>query len=272
MSDSHGSGAGAHRLAPLVADIDAVRAAVAPPPRIHVVTRKEDIDRSRLEGRVVIVLDILFATTTIVTALEHGATAVIPAHDPDEARRIAQSMPAGSCWIAGEERLLSIPGFATPLPLALTRREGFAGRPLVYSTTNGTVALRRSLGADAIYAASLRNVGATLDHVARNHHARPLVIVCSGSVGAMNLEDFYGAGCFVDRLLRSLDPSRDLSDTALATHAVFRASPAYETLAASRVGRIVRAAGGDDEVRHAAQVDVSPVVAMLAGDRVLRIE
>jgi 2-phosphosulfolactate phosphatase len=42
---------------------------------VHVVLRKEDIDPARLDGCVVIVLDILFATTTIVTALEAGATA-----------------------------------------------------------------------------------------------------------------------------------------------------------------------------------------------------
>lgn len=253
-------------------DLAAVRDQVAPPPRIHVVSKKEDIDPSRLGGRVVIVLDILFATTTIVTALEHGATAVIPAESPEEARRTALAMPSDSYSIAGEDRLASIPGFATPLPLALTRREGFAGKPLIYSTTNGTVALRHSRGADAIYAASLLNVGATLGHVSRHHPGKQLVIVCAGSAGAMNLEDVYGAGCFIDRLLPSLDLSRDASDTALVALAVFSASPTYETISASRVGRIVIAAGGNDEVRHAARIDGSPLVAMLSGDRVVRVE
>ena len=70
-------------------DLAAASARAAPPPKVHVLVRKEDIDPSRLAGRVVIVLDILFATTTIVTALNAGATAVIPAETPNEARRIA---------------------------------------------------------------------------------------------------------------------------------------------------------------------------------------
>ena len=252
-------------------DFVAVRTQYAPAPRVQVFVKKEDIDPSRLAGCVVIVLDILFATTTIVAALEAGATEVVPAETPEEARRIALSMAPGSYTIAGEHHLASIAGFATPLPLALTRSDDFAGKPLVYSTTNGTVALRHSRGADAIYAASLRNVGATLGHVAQHHPDKLLVIVCAGSAGAMNLEDFYGAGCLIDRLLPHFDPAREISDTALAALAVFRSSGPYEALAAARVGRIVCGAGGDDEVRYAAEIDASPLVAMVSDDRVVRL-
>jgi 2-phosphosulfolactate phosphatase len=248
----------------------AARERFAPPPRIHVVVRKEDLDAARLDGRVVIVLDILFATTTIVTALEAGATAVYFAEDQHEARRIASALPPGGFQIAGEDHLAAIPGFASPLPIELTRRDGLAGKPLVYSTTNGTVALRHSRGAAETYAASLRNVRATLGDIAARHPGRPLVIVCAGSAGALNLEDFYAAGCFVDRLSASLDATRDLSDTALAAQATFGASDAWTALRRSRVGRIVSGVGGDDEVRHAAEIDASPLVAIVDGDRVVR--
>ncbi len=50
-------------------DLVRARERFAPAQRVHVVVRKEDIAAERLEGRVAIVLDILFATTTIVTAL-----------------------------------------------------------------------------------------------------------------------------------------------------------------------------------------------------------
>ena len=247
----------------------AARERFAPPPRVHVVVKKEDLDPSRLDGRVVIVLDILFATTTIVTALDAGATAVHFAEDQHEARAIAARFPDRSYHIAGEDHLAAIPGFASPLPLELSRRAGFAGKPLVYSTTNGTVALRRSHGAAAIYAASLRNASATLAHLAQHHAGAPLVILCAGSAGALNLEDFYAAGCLVDTLAASFDPSRDLSDTALAARGTFLASDPVSALYASRVGRIVRGAGGGDEIRHAAEIDASALVAIVDGDRVV---
>jgi 2-phosphosulfolactate phosphatase len=50
-------------------------------PKIHVLLKKEELDAQRLEDKVVVVLDILFATSSIVTALAHGATEVIPAID-----------------------------------------------------------------------------------------------------------------------------------------------------------------------------------------------
>jgi 2-phosphosulfolactate phosphatase len=259
-------------------DLTSARERFAPPPRVHVVVKKEDIDPARLEGRVVFVLDILFATTTIVTALEAGATEVVCAQNADEARAIAGKMVPGTYSIAGEHHLAAIPGFASPLPLELAGSEGLAGKPLVYSTTNGTVALRRAAGAAAIYAVSLRNVAATLDHCAAHVEDAPLVVVCAGSAGALNLEDFYAAGCVVDRLLAdrrwALDPARGVSDTALAAHATFRGSDAWTALGRSRIGRIVRGArgaDGDNEIRHASAIDASTLVAMSRGDRVVRL-
>ena len=251
-------------------DLLSARERFAPAPLVHVVIKKEDIDPGRLRGRVAIVLDILFATTTIVTALEAGAAAVIPAEDQHEARRIAAALPAGSYQLAGEDHLAAISGFASPLPIELTRTPGLEGRQLVYSTTNGTVALRHSQGADAVYAAALRNARATLDHVVAHHPGKPLVIVCAGSAGALNLEDFYAAGCLVALLAGSLDPERDLSDTALAAWATYRAGDAWSTLASSRVGRIVRGVGNADEVRHACQLNAANLVAVMNGNRIVR--
>ena len=57
--------------------------------KLHVLMKKEELDGQRLDGKVVIVLDILFATTTIVAALSAGATEVWPALDGDTARALA---------------------------------------------------------------------------------------------------------------------------------------------------------------------------------------
>jgi phosphosulfolactate phosphohydrolase-like enzyme len=113
-------------------------------------------------------------------------------------------------------------------------------------------------------------IGATLAAIAARDTDAPLVIVCAGSAGALNLEDFYAAGCIVDRLLPQLDPMRDLSDTALSAHAAFRASDAMTALSLARVGRIIRGAGGEREIRHAAEIDASKLVAVVEENRVVR--
>lgn len=206
--------------------------------KVHVLYRKEDLDHERLEGKVAIVLDVLFATSTIITALANGATEVIPTLDEAGARAEAQKHPEGSYVLAGELYAETLPGFASPTPLALLK-ENIAGRKLIYSTTNGTVALRQSSGADHVYAAALLNGEAVIRHVVRHHPGRTILIVCSGSMGMVNLEDLYGAGYLVDLLSATLDENADFSDAALAARSLFRAEDAADCLMRARVGRMM---------------------------------
>src|SRR5258708_1502742 len=161
-------------------------------PKIHVLFRKEDLDHERLEGKVAIVLDVLFATSTIITALANGATEVIPTLDEAGANAEAQKHPKGSYVLAGELYAETLPGFASPTPLALLK-EDIAGRKLIYSTTNGTVALRQSSLAAHGYAAALLNGEAGVGTVLGNHPGQTILIVCSGSIGIGNLRDLYVA-------------------------------------------------------------------------------
>src|ERR671914_2186758 len=87
--------------------------------KVHVLTKKEELDGVRVPGKVVIVLDILFATTTMVTALAHRAKEVVPVLDEAAARLQAKELPQDSFVLAGELYAETLPGFAHPAPLAL---------------------------------------------------------------------------------------------------------------------------------------------------------
>ena len=82
--------------------------------KIHVLTRKEELDSVRVAGKVVVVLDILFATTTMVTALANGALEVVPVLDEAAARAEAQRCREGCFVLAGELYAETLPGFAHP--------------------------------------------------------------------------------------------------------------------------------------------------------------
>lgn len=111
--------------------------------KIHVLTKKEELDTVRVAGKVVVVLDILFATTTMVTALAHGAKEVVPVLDEAAARMRASQFPEDAFILAGELYAEVLPGFAHPAPLSLLEH-GVAGKTVVYSTTNGTVAMTQA--------------------------------------------------------------------------------------------------------------------------------
>jgi len=219
--------------------------------KIHVLLKKEELDGHRLEGKVVIVLDILFATSSIVAAMAHGAAAVIPTSDGQAALEESARHAPGSFVLSGELHANTLPGFVHPTPLRLLA-EGLENRTLIYSTTNGTVALNKSDGAQHVYAAALLNGAATVDRIAAQHPREPVLIVCSGSADNFNLEDFYGAGYFVS-LFRRRVADIELSDAALAAQLLHEHVDGLEVLRRSRVGQMMLARGLDDEVAFAAQ-------------------
>jgi 2-phosphosulfolactate phosphatase len=235
--------------------------------KLHVLVKKEELDGQRLPGKVVVVLDVLFATTSIAAALAHGATEVVPTVDGEAARAVAAARPAGSFLLAGEYGAETLPGFANPTPLALLDLP-LAGKALVYSTTNGTVAVQKAAGAARVYAAALSNGAAVAERVASRAEGETVLVVCSGSVDAFNLEDFYGAGHLVS-LLSRLRPGWELSDAARAARMLHDGADAMACLSASRVGRMMRERGLTAEVEWAARKDHLTVVPELRGGRLV---
>ncbi len=98
--------------------------------RIHVLLKKEELDRQRLPGKVVIVLDVLFATSSIVAALAHGAREVLPALNGEAALREVAGRAAGSYVLSGELDAVTLTGFRHPTPMALLE-ENLAGKTLI---------------------------------------------------------------------------------------------------------------------------------------------
>jgi 2-phosphosulfolactate phosphatase len=230
--------------------------------KLHVLLKKEELDAQRLPDKVVVVLDVLFATTTIVTALAHGASEVVPTLDRDAALSEAARRSAGSYVLAGELNAVTLTGFAHPTPMALLEQD-LAGKSLIYSTTNGTVALGKAREAAHVFAASLLNGEAVVERIERTFPDETVLLVCSGSADNFNLEDFYGAGYLVSLFARFGRP-RELSDASLAAQQLHDGADAFDCLASSRVGRMMLARGLEREVRFAARKSCFDVVPELS--------
>lgn len=229
--------------------------------KVHVLSKKEELDSVRLPGKVVVVLDIIFATTTMVTALAHGAKEIVPVADENAARACASDFP--SCVLSGELFAETLSGFVHPAPLALVAH-GVQGRSVIYSTTNGTVAMTLASGAARVYCGALLNARRLVEHIVAAHPRETILIVCSGSGNNFNFEDFYGAGYFVECLLPHV---KDLSDAAKAALMLYRQAKAPEALLDCRVGRMMVARGLAHEVEFACRRDAFPVVPVLEQGR-----
>src|SRR5262249_34490529 len=142
---------------------------------------------------------------------------VVPVLDEAAARACASGIEG--CVLAGELYAETLPGFAHPAPLSLIAH-GIQGKAVVYSTTNGTVAMTQAAGATRVYCGALLNARRTVEHIAAHHARETVLILCSGSGNNFNYEDFYGAGCFVDHFAGVMK-NADLSDAARAARDLY---------------------------------------------------
>jgi 2-phosphosulfolactate phosphatase len=217
----------------------------------------------QVHGRVVFVIDILRATTTMCAALSRGARAMIPVASTEEALRLAQTIGSTDVLLAGEKDCLRIPGF--PLgnsPLEMTER-AVRGKTIILTTTNGTRALLACQGASAVYPTAVVNLSMAVEKARDTLEAEQhIIVVCSGRGGAFSLDDAYCAGRLIAMVLGDRKPRPGLDDAAIAClDLVRRYGDRWERpLAYSRAGRELIRLGLGDDLREAARVDAYPVL------------
>lgn len=227
--------------------------------KIHVVLHKEALQGSRHAEACAIVLDIIFASSSITAALDAGARRILPALDFAEAQQISARLPEGQWVIAGEKNADPFPGCLSYDPLALSGAQ-VRGRDVVYATSNGTVALRRAAFFSQVYAASLRNGRAVAHHVIKHTESEDIVLICSGSLGRFSLEDFYGAGYLIQCLQEASNHSFICSDAALAAEMVWNDRTPRDVIRAARLGQLMLERGMAASLDYVSQLDCSTVV------------
>jgi 2-phosphosulfolactate phosphatase len=144
--------------------------------------------------RIAAVVDVIRATTTIVTAFQHGCRSIQPVASVEEAREARAVRP--DAILAGEKGGKRLPGF----DMGNSPREFMAGhaagREVILNTSNGTKALRAVGAGRRVAIAAFLNRAAVAEWLVRQ--ATDALILCSGYEGLFSLEDSVCAGGIVD--------------------------------------------------------------------------
>jgi len=151
-----------------------------------------------------VVFDVLRATSSMLTALANGAEAIIPVATIPEALAVKKARP--EVMLAGERDGLRILGNLTEgvdFDLGNSPREFTAervqGQTIVWTTTNGTRALRACVQAQTVLVGAFLNVQAVTDWL-RQQKSSEIVLVCSGTFEETATEDVLAAGALCDRM------------------------------------------------------------------------
>ncbi len=217
-----------------------------------------------VSGKTVIVIDVLRTTTTIVSALESGARAVLPAATAEEAARLAQNLERDAVLLAGERGMDRIDSFALGnSPLEMTP-EAVQGKTIVLATTNGTGALTTAEAGQVVLVGAVVNFSAVVERAKSLFEEHDeMVILCSGREKMFALEDAYAAGRFAQALI----PGRKrrvagLNDAAIAALELVRryGDKWKRAIGASAAARALKKGGYKADVAMATEVDTSDLV------------
>jgi 2-phosphosulfolactate phosphatase len=223
----------------------------------------EVIDPTRT---VAIVVDVIRASTSMVTLFAQGGTAI----------HVASTLGAGRAFaglhgllLCGEHRGARPDGFDfgnSPTEFASRR---FEGREAVMCTTNGTVALHTVAAGPAVYVGCLANATAVVtEAITAARSVGALTVVCAGSNRHVALDDVWTAGRLMVKALDLLGPDATTTDAANIAIALTRATPdGLVALHSSRSARALVPLGLEADVTYAAQEDRSPVVPQLVRRR-----
>jgi 2-phosphosulfolactate phosphatase len=224
--------------------------------KIHLMPRVEDIDGGLIKGSNVIVIDMLRATSVITAALKNGGKEVIPVLTTEEAFSIKQKQD--NVVLGGERKGLKIEGFdGGNSPLEYTP-ELIKEKTLVFTTSNGTRAIKGCMGACHIYIGSMLNGRAAA--AAASMEDVDVSIVCSGTMSKFSLDDFICAGYIIDELLKVKEYGLD-DISFLAHHTFIENKGDIEKFIshASHYDYLVNIGAGDD-IKYCCLMDIIDVV------------
>ncbi|MCE1247682.1 MAG: 2-phosphosulfolactate phosphatase [Firmicutes bacterium] len=224
-------------------------------------------------GVIVTVIDVLRVSTTIITAMENGASSIYPVLTVQEAfdrknQLLSEETPPESILLGGERNSLLIPGFDMGNSPPEYTREKIGGKILILSSTNGTKAVRRSKDADGIIAACIRNAQAAADFLLTQ--GKDVLFYLSGRIGEFSLEDSIGAGIIIGKILKST--SAELTDSAIACIDLaekYSADP-EAMFRKSYHGKYLLSLGLERDLEFCSKLDCSAVVPWVEGDRLIK--
>ena len=238
------------------------------------------LKKDDLKGCLCAVVDVLRATSTIITALASGVVEVHPCMTVEEAKVSVAELPRSSYLLGGEEMGENIPGFDLGnSPLEYMAEEVVGGKVIYSYTTNGTGAIRKAFerSGNPAYIAALLNVSTVSSALVKTASAgkfEGISILCAGRQGKSSQEDNFCAGLMVEALARGLKscgikPEPGDTASSVARDAVSNRGHSLGVLRSSEHGQYLESLGFEDDLVFASRIDFYDVVPVFDGKRVI---
>ncbi|SHJ81907.1 2-phosphosulfolactate phosphatase [Hathewaya proteolytica DSM 3090] len=241
--------------------------------KIDIVISKKYIDGEYLKNKTAVVIDMLRATSVMVTALKNGAKSVIPVVEVDQAfQRTKQrdlkneSKDTGEYILGGERKALKIHGFhCSNSPLEYTE-DVVKGKTVIMTTSNGTAAINRSLTAEHIIIGAMINGRAVAEKCLGLN--KDVVIINSGTNDEFSMDDFICGGYIIHEMMKNMKDLQ-LTDIAMTALDLYNAHPHIDScISRAKHYGILKNLGLEEDLKYCMQKSITDVVPCVQGEYV----
>lgn len=234
-----------------------------------------------LRGGIAVVIDVLRASSTMIYALASGAKKIVPCSEIEQAKTVAEGLPARDVLLGGERGGKIIEGFNLGNSPVSYWTDVVNQKTVVFTTTNGTRTLQQCRQADAVFIGTFLNRAAIVDVLLNDH--RPIHLVCAGTDGLISTEDCLFAGMIVSNLVdHNGDAEWNITDDSTQLAMSFHEQSCglddrssnmhelhlgretdekrFEAMQKSRGGRNLIRLGMEGDIRYCSQTDEFAIV------------
>lgn len=235
--------------------------------RVEVCFSPNLFDLYKGEFEIIVVIDVLRATSAICAAFYNGVSELIPVSTIEEAKEYQEKG-----FLVGAERQGKIvEGFDFGNSPYSYMQEDFKGQTVVLSTTNGTRAINIAKTAGEVVIGALTNLDILKEWLERQD--KNVLCLCSGWQNKFNLEDTICAGAILDHLLNTGN-FQSVEDSSIAAKYLFLSAKdnILGYLKASSHRRRLLNLNLSEDIKFCLTPNATPVIPVLEGDRIIKLE
>lgn len=218
------------------------------------------------ENTIVVVIDVLRATSAICTAFEHGVEKVIPVSTIEE----AQAYKDKGYLVGAERDGQKVEGFDFGNSPYSYMGANIKDKAVVLTTTNGTKAINMASNAHKVVVGAFTNITALCKWLITEQ--KDVVLLCSGWKDRYNLEDTLFAGAVVNYLQKN-GGFDDATDAALSSKYLYqtaKSNPAKFLRNSSHRRRLAKLNLKED-IKYCLTLDQSSVIPILKDNVLVRL-
>lgn len=217
-----------------------------------------------LDGKNIVVIDVLRATSTICTALHAGAKSIIPVLSTDMALEYRE----GDYLLAAERGGEKVDGFQFGNSPREYTQDTVANKEIVLTTTNGTKCMHLSTKGKRIISGSFVNISVLEQYLTQQEE--DVILFCAGWKDKFNLEDFLFAGALAQRLSKNFSLNCDAAEAAIDLYKSVENNIEDYILKASHAQRF-KNLGITEDIQLCFKKDSAPVIPLLSNGKITKV-